>query len=179
MALRKTLVLVGLMGAGKSTVGKRLASQLGVGFVDSDDEIVAAAGQSIADMFAEFGEAYFRDGERKVVDRLLEGAPCVLATGGGAFMSDDIRALIAQKAVSVWINADLETLWQRVSGKPGRPLLQQENPKQVLNDLMEARYPTYALADYVVESKLGNPHDTVVDDIIEVLEKDKDRIWKP
>ncbi len=169
LKLDRTVVLVGLMGAGKSTVGRRLADALGVPFVDSDHEIETAANLSIPEIFERFGEQYFRDGESRVIARLLEGEPCILATGGGAFMSPDIRALIHERGLSVWIKADLETLWNRVKGKPGRPLLQQENAKEVLATLLEARYPVYAEADLTVESHAGALHEDVVADIIAAL----------
>ena len=165
----KTLVLVGLMGAGKSTVGRRLAERLGMPFIDSDDEIVAAADLTIPEIFDQFGEKYFRDGEERVIDRLLGNPPCVLSTGGGAFMSELTRNRIASKAMSVWLRVDLETLWERVSGKPGRPLLEKKNPKEILGKLLEARYPIYEQADIIVDSRLGNPHETVVNDIITAL----------
>lgn len=165
----KTLVLVGLMGAGKSTVGRRLADRLDMPFVDADDEIIAAAGLPIGEIFTKFGEQYFRDGEERVIERLLNGPPCVLSTGGGAFMSEKTRKSIQGRAISVWLRADLETLWGRVSGKAGRPLLQQKNPKAVLNELLLARNPVYATADVTVDSKSGNPHESVVDDIVAAL----------
>ncbi len=165
----KTLVLVGLMGAGKTTVGRRLADRLGMEFIDADDEIIAAAGLPISDIFTKFGEQYFREGEERVIERLLKGPPCVLSTGGGAFMSEKTRKAIQNRAISVWLQADLETLWARVMGKSGRPLLQQKNPKQVLNELLLARNPVYATADITVESIMVNPHETVVDDIVDAL----------
>ena len=171
--LTKTVVLVGLMGAGKSTVGRRLAEALGVGFVDSDDEIETAAGMKIPDIFERFGEDHFRDGENKVIARLLTDEPRVLATGGGAYMSDVNRAEIAAHGVSVWIKADLETLWERVQGKPGRPLLQRDDAKDVLSGLVNTRYPTYATADITVHSQHGQPHEKVVKSIISAL-KDRD-----
>ncbi len=171
LRLDRTVVLVGLMGAGKSTVGRRLADRLGVPFVDSDHEIETAANLSIPEIFERFGEQYFRDGESRVIARLLEGEPCILATGGGAFMSPEIRALILERGYSVWIKADLETLWNRVKGKPGRPLLQQENARDVLAALLEARYPVYAEADMTVESHAGALHEAVVADIVEALQK--------
>lgn len=157
------------MGAGKSTVGRRLADRLGMDFVDADDEIIAAADLPIAEIFSKYGEKYFREGEERVIERILNGPPCVLSTGGGAFMSDKTRDAITAKAISIWLKADLETLWGRVAGKAGRPLLQQENPKQVLNGLLLARDPVYATADITVESKMANPHEAVVDDIVASL----------
>jgi len=167
--LDKTLVLVGLMGCGKSSVGRRLANALGVGFVDTDDEIVAAAGMSIPEIFERFGEPGFRDGEAKVISRLLSEPPRVMATGGGAFMSPLVRAEVARVGTSVWLRADLETLWGRVAGKPGRPLLDQDNPKQVLADLMAARYPVYGTADIIVDTRADNSHEVVVKDILQKL----------
>lgn len=167
--LAKTVVLVGLMGAGKSTVGRRLADHLGVSFVDSDSEIETAADLTIPEIFERFGEQYFRDGERKVIARLLTDEPCVLATGGGAFLSEENRQLIGDEGVSVWIRADLETLWGRVKDKTSRPLLNGENPKQVLQELLEARYPVYGSAELVVDSIAGDPHEVVVDAIVEAL----------
>lgn len=164
--VNRTVVLVGLMGAGKSTVGRRLAERVNLPFIDSDDEIVKAADLTIPEIFERFGEQYFRDGERKVIARLLDGPPCILATGGGAFLSAEIRAMISDKGVSVWIKADLETLWDRVRDKPGRPLLQGADAKGVLTSLLEARYPVYGKADVVVESAKGHPHSAVVDAII-------------
>ncbi len=167
--LDKTLVLVGLMGCGKSSVGRRLAARLGVGFVDSDDEIAAAAGMSIPEVFERFGEPGFRDGEAKVISRLLRGPPRVLATGGGAFISPLVRAEVERVAISVWLRADLDTLWSRVAGKPGRPLLEAQNPRAVLKELMDARYPIYATADFVVDSHAENSHEVVVDGILKGL----------
>lgn len=164
--ISRTIVLVGLMGAGKSTVGRRLADRLGVEFVDSDDEIVKAANMPIPEIFSRFGEQYFRDGETRVIARLLSGKPCVLATGGGAYMSQANRDLIRDQGVSVWIKADLDTLWDRVRDKPGRPLLETEDPKATLKTLLDDRYPVYEQASVTVESARGNPHDAVVDEII-------------
>ncbi len=167
--IAKPLVLVGLMGCGKSSVGRRLAARLGVSFVDTDDEIVKAAGMSIPEIFSELGEVAFREGEIKVISRLLAGAPKVVATGGGAFISPLVRAEIERVGTSIWLRGNLETLWSRVEGKSGRPLLDAENPKQVLAGLMAARYPVYALADITVETHVNNSHDVVVDDIIKAL----------
>jgi len=167
--INKPIVLVGLMGCGKSSVGRRLAGALGVGFVDTDDEIVKAAGMSIPEIFSELGEAAFRNGEVKVISRLLAGAPKVMATGGGAFMSPLVRREIERVGTSVWLRGSLETLWGRVEGKPGRPLLEAENPKQVLAALMAARYPIYETADITVETKATNTHEVVVNDILNAL----------
>jgi len=168
--LDKTLVLVGLMGCGKSSVGRRLAQRLGVEFVDTDDEIAEAAGMSIPEIFERFGEKGFRDGEVKVISRLLSGRPNVMATGGGAFMSPLVRAEVERVGTSIWIRADLNTLWGRVRGKPGRPLLEAENPKQILSNLMDERYPIYGTADVIVESRAENGHETVVNDILKGLD---------
>ena len=169
--LNRTVVLVGLMGAGKSTVGRRLADRLGVRFVDSDTEIEAAADMTIPEIFKRFDEQYFRDGERRVIARLLNDEPCVLATGGGAFLSNKNRKMISDSGVSVWIKADLETLWERVKDKTSRPLLNGKDPKGVLTKLLDARYPIYETADIVVKSALGDPHEIVVNAIVEALDK--------
>lgn len=172
--ISKPIVLVGLMGCGKSSVGRRLAAQLGLEFVDTDDEIAKAAGMNIPEIFAELGEAAFRDGEIKVITRLLTGAPKVMATGGGAFISPLVRAEIERVATSIWLRGSLDTLWGRVEGKTGRPLLNTDNPKQVLASLMDARYPTYALADITVDTHADNTHEVVVDDIINALARTHD-----
>lgn len=153
-ALDRTLVLVGLMGAGKSSIGRRLAQRLGVDFLDADTEIETAAGRSIPEIFAELGEPAFRDGERRVIRRLLEDRrPHVLATGGGAFMAPDTRAVIREKGLSLWLKADLDTLYERVARRSNRPLLKTADPKETLRNLMEIRYPVYAEADIVVETR--------------------------
>ncbi len=167
--IEKTIALVGMMGVGKSTIGRRLAKALDARFVDSDDEIVRAAGQSIQEIFDRHGEEEFRRGERRVIERLLAGPPIVLATGGGAYIDDETRGLLKETARTVWLRADIETLWKRVSRRTTRPLLKQPNPKQVLTDLNEVRAPVYALADVVVESRDGPPGD-VVDAIRKALE---------
>lgn len=153
--LRRTVVLVGMMGAGKTAIGTQLAKRLGVPFVDSDAEIVRAANLDIPEIFSRYGEAFFRDKEAQVLKRLLVGRPQVLATGGGAFLAPDNRAEIAARAVSVWLKVDLELLWQRVRQKTTRPLLRTENPKATLAALIEARTPIYALADLTVEAQQG------------------------
>jgi shikimate kinase len=168
-ALRnRTIVLVGLMGAGKSSVGRRLAQTLGLPFFDADDEVERAAGRSIPDIFADLGEAAFRDGERRVIARLLDGPPHVMATGGGAFMNPETRALIARKAVSVWLKADVDVLVRRVGRKDGRPLLKGRDARQVLAALAEERNPVYAQADITIDSIEG-PHTATVQAIIEAL----------
>ncbi len=166
----RTIALVGMMGAGKTSVGRRLASALNRPFFDSDDEIEKAAGMSVASIFSVHGEPEFRRGEQRVLERLLAGPPHVLATGGGAFLNPEIRDLMRDKTVTVWINAELETLWKRVSRRSHRPLLQQPNPKQVLSDLLDERRPVYELADVVVASVDG-PHAITVDAILGALKK--------
>lgn len=168
LALDRPLVLIGMMGAGKSTIGKRLAEALHVDFADADSEIEAAAGRSIAEIFENYGEAHFRDGERRVIARLLENGPLVLATGGGAFMDSDTRAVIAEKAISLWLRADFEVLWARVSKRTHRPLLNTADPRQTLKDLMAARTPIYAQADITIES-VDTPKDDTVEACLTAL----------
>lgn len=165
----RSIILVGLMGAGKSTVGRRLAARLGLRFRDADNEIEAAAGMSIPDIFTTYGEAHFRDGERRVIDRLLHGKPMVLATGGGAYMDPATRETIAKCGVSVWLRADLDTLMRRVRKRSNRPLLQNADPEGTMQQLIDTRYPVYALADLCVESREG-PHEKVVEAIISALD---------
>ncbi len=167
--LKRTVALVGLMGAGKSSVGKRLASALGAPFRDADDEIERAAAMSISEIFARFGEPYFREGERRVIARMLSDPPHVLATGGGAFMDPDTRRLLAQRAVTVWLRVDLDTLAQRTARRDHRPLLQGGDPRAVLSALIDARYPVYAQADIVVDSR-DEPHGAMVDEILARLD---------
>jgi shikimate kinase len=150
--LAKTVVMVGMMGAGKTAVGTALARQLGVEFRDSDEEIIRAANRSIAEIFERDGEPFFRARESEVIARLLRGKPCVLSTGGGAFLSAGNRQLIHDIGVSVWLRADLELLWQRVRHKTTRPLLRTPNPRETLRTLYEARLPHYAEADLTVDS---------------------------
>jgi shikimate kinase len=164
----RSIVLVGLMGAGKSTVGRRLAQKLGLPFRDADNEIEAAAGMSIPDIFAIHGEAHFRDGERRVIARLLQEGPMVLATGGGAFMNEETRARIAENGISIWLRADLDVLMRRVRKRATRPLLQNPDPEGTMRQLMAKRHPVYALADLTVESHEA-PHDRVVAEIINCL----------
>lgn len=151
--LAKTVVLVGMMGAGKTAVGTALARQLGVDFRDSDEEIVRAANRTIAEIFERDGEPFFRARETEVIGRLLRGTPCVLSTGGGAFLSETNRALIHDVGVSVWLRADLDLLWQRVRHKTTRPLLRTPNPRETLRELYEKRQPFYAQADITVDSE--------------------------
>jgi shikimate kinase len=164
----RSLVLVGLMGCGKSSVGRRLADALSLKFVDADTEIETAAGQTIPEIFEYHGEAYFRDGERRVISRLLNAGPQVLATGGGAFMSEQTRAAIAERGVSIWLKAELAVLMRRVMRRDNRPLLKTADPEARMRDLMNARYPVYALADVTVESR-EVPHEEVVCHIIQSL----------
>lgn len=164
----RSIVLIGLMGCGKSSIGRRLAARLELPFVDADDEIERAAGRSIPDIFAEHGEAYFRDGERKVIQRLLGCGPQVLATGGGAFMNTDTRASIRQSGISIWLKADLPVLMRRVAKRDNRPLLKQKDPEAVMRQLMESRYPVYAEADLTVDSR-EVAHDIIVGEILRML----------
>lgn len=150
--LKKTVVLVGMMGAGKTAVGTALARLLGVPFLDSDEEIVKAASRSIAEIFERDGEPFFRARETEVLNRLLHGAPCVLSTGGGAFLSEGNRALIHAAGISVWLRADLDLLWHRVRHKTTRPLLRTSNPRETLKTLYDARQPAYAQADLTVDA---------------------------
>lgn len=161
-ALDRTIVLVGLMGAGKSCIGRRLAGRLGVPFVDADHEIEQAAGCTISEIFEKYGEPYFRDGERRVMRRLLHGTPSVLAAGGGAFMDPETRNVIRKHGLSIWLKADLDTLSQRTKGRSHRPLLNGIDPRDVLSRLIEARYPVYAQADITVETGNDNPTVTCV-----------------
>lgn len=164
----RTIVLVGLMGVGKSSVGRRLAAALDMPFRDADTEVENAAGRSIPEIFAELGEAAFRDGERRVIARLLEEPPHVLATGGGAFVNDETRSLINQHAISVWLKADVELLARRVGRKDNRPLLKNRDPVEVLTQLAEVRYPAYAQAHVHVETG-DTPHSVAVDAVISAL----------
>jgi shikimate kinase len=161
----KRVVLVGMMGAGKTTVGRRLAQRLGRRFVDSDDEIEKAANMSIEDIFAAHGEAEFRAGEARVIARILRENDIVLATGGGAFMSAETRELVRAGAVSVWLKADFEVLFARVSRRANRPLLKTADPRQSLKTLIEARYPIYAEADVTVTSR-DVPQDAVAAEVV-------------
>ncbi|HEY2178544.1 MAG TPA: shikimate kinase [Caulobacteraceae bacterium] len=164
----RTIVLVGLMGAGKSTVGRRLAQTLNMPFRDADAEIEAAAGRSVADIFGELGEPAFRDGERRVIARLLGEPPHVLATGGGAFVDDRTRAMINERAVSVWLKADVEVLARRVTRRGGRPLLVGKDPLEVLQAHALARYDRYGEAHITVETGEG-AHQVAVDAIVAAL----------
>jgi shikimate kinase len=165
---QRSVVLVGLMGCGKSAIGRRLAAKLGLPFVDADEEIEKAAGKSIEDIFADHGEPYFREGERKVLSRLLRSGPQVLATGGGAFMNEETRAAIAEHGISVWLRAELPLLVRRVGKRGNRPLLKGGDPEAVLQNLITTRYPVYAQADLTVESR-DVPHEVIVAEIAERL----------
>ncbi len=167
---RRSIVMVGLMGCGKSAIGRRLATRLDLPFVDADDEIEQAAGKTISDIFLEHGEAYFREGERKVISRLLEGEAKVLATGGGAFMNEQTREKIAETGISVWLKADLPVLMRRVARRTHRPLLAKGDPEETMRKLMEERHPVYEQADITIKS-CDIPHEVVVDDIVKRLLK--------
>lgn len=164
----RSVVLVGLMGAGKTTIGRRLAGRLGLPFRDADAEIEVAAGMPVSEIFARFGESAFRDGEKRVISRLLGGNRIVLATGGGAFMSAETRARIAEAGVSVWLKADHPTLMRRVRRRSHRPLLQTADPDETMRRLMADRHPVYALADLAVES-VETSHERVTEDVIAAL----------
>jgi shikimate kinase len=165
----RSIVLVGMMGVGKSSVGRRLAARLAIPFTDADSEIEKAAGMTIAEIFARHGEPYFRSGEARVIARLLEGGPQVLATGGGAFMNSDTRALIKLKGISIWLHAEFDVLLRRTSKRRGdRPLLHTDDPPETLRKLLAEREPTYALADLTVQSR-EVAHDAIVADLMTVL----------
>ena len=165
---RRSVVLVGMMGAGKSSIGRRLALRLGIPFVDADVEIEKAAGMSIPDIFASHGEPDFRAGEARVIARLLEGGPQVLATGGGAFMNADTRAAVGAKGISVWLKAEFDVLMRRIKRRHDRPLLKTDDPAATLRELIDVRYPVYGLADLIVQSR-EVPHDKIVDEIAGAL----------
>lgn len=164
----RSLVLIGLMGAGKSAIGRRLATRLDVPFLDADHEIEAAADKRIEEIFADEGEAYFRDREEKVIERLLTDGPLILATGGGAFMSPVTRTNIKEHGISLWLDAELDILMERVSRRSHRPLLQTEDPRAVMQALMDQRYPVYAEADIRILSR-DVLHEVIVEEIINAL----------
>lgn len=164
----RSIVMVGMPGCGKSALGKRLAPRLGLLFLDVDEEIEKAAGKSVKEIFADHGEASFRDGERKVIARLLASGPQVLATGGGALMTEETRANIRRSGVSIWVKADAALLVRRVSKRNSRPLFEGRDPEAVVKELMAVRHPLYAGADIIVESR-DVPHETIVEEIIEAL----------
>jgi shikimate kinase len=164
----RTIVMVGMMGAGKSSIGRRLAARLGMPFTDADTEIEQAANATIPEIFESHGEAYFRDGERRVIQRLLDGPPKVLATGGGAFINPETREAIARKAISVWLKADRDLLLARVKRRANRPLLKDGDPAEIIEKLIAERYPVYAEADIHIQSR-DVAHDVVIDDILAAL----------
>ena len=168
LAIDKSVVLVGMMGAGKTTVGKRLAPRLGLPFFDADEEIEQAAGTTVSDLFERHGEEAFRRGEAQVIARLLSGPSIVLATGGGAILRAETRALIKSKSVSIWLRADIATIFRRATLRPTRPLLRNEDPHGTLTRLLAAREALYAQADIVVDSCPG-PHDRTVDAMVAAL----------
>jgi shikimate kinase len=163
---RRSVVLVGMMGAGKSSVGRKLGARLGLPFVDADTKIEEAAGMSIPDIFETRGEAEFRSGEARVIARLLDGGPQVLATGGGAYMNADTRALVRTKAVSVWLKADFDVLMKRIKRRTDRPMLKTADPAATLKQLMDVRYPVYAEADITIESR-EVLHEIIVEEILD------------
>jgi shikimate kinase len=166
---RRSVVLVGMMGVGKSSIGRRLAARLGIPFIDADAEIEKAAGMSISDIFARHGEADFRSGEARVIARLLDGGPQVLATGGGAFMNEATRAKIKNRGVSIWLAAEFDVLLRRIAKRKNeRPMLQTEDPDETLRQLIALREPTYALADITVQSR-EVPHDAIVSEIVAAM----------
>jgi len=164
----RLVVLIGMMGAGKSTIGRRLAARLRLPFIDADAEIEAAAGMSIPEIFEAHGEPHFRDGEARVIARLLEGGPAVLATGGGSFMREETRRRIGDKAVSIWLKADAEVIMRRVRRRADRPLLQNADPEAAVIRLIGEREPIYQVADLTIASR-EVPHDKIVDECVEAL----------
>lgn len=173
--LSRHVTLVGLMGVGKTTIGRRLARRLGTAFADADEEVERAAGRSVKEIFADFGEPAFRDGERKVIARLLEdSAPMIIGLGGGAFINDETRALIKAQAISIWLKADLGVLVERVGRKPGaRPLLAQGDPAEIMARLERERSPIYAQADIVVDTSVGS-HEQSADQVLDALAQYQD-----
>ena len=168
MKLNRTVALVGMMGAGKTSIGRRLAARLAVPFRDADHEIEAAAGLAVAEIFERFGEPYFRDGERKVIARLLDDSPHILATGGGAFMDDATRAAMARSAFTIWLKAPVGLLLSRVKKRESRPLLKDGDMRATMERLLAVREPVYATADMILESA-DEPHGAAVERIITVL----------
>ena len=166
----RPVVLVGMMGVGKSTIGRKLAQVLGKGFADADEEIVEAAHMPIADIFDQFGEAYFRDGERRVIARLLDQDQCVIATGGGAFVQEDTRAMILEKGIAIWLDSDVDTLVERVGRNNKRPLLRGGNVREIVSRMKAERESAYALAPIHVMTNKG-PHSAAVERIMEGLDK--------
>ncbi len=166
---KRLIVLVGMMGAGKSTIGRRLAARLNLAFVDADTEIETAAGMTIPEIFELHGEPHFRDGEARVIARLLDGGPAVLATGGGSFMREETRRRIAEKAVSVWLKADPDIIMRRVKRRADRPLLQTPDPAATVDRLLREREPVYQHADITIASR-DVPHDKIVDECLDALQ---------
>jgi len=164
----RSIVIIGLMGAGKTTVGRRLAERLGLRFVDADAEIEKAAGQTIAEIFTQYGEPHFREGERKVIARLLGSGPQVLATGGGAYMNEETRKAVKERGISVWLKASLPLLMKRVRRRSHRPLLRADEPEAVMRELMDRRYPVYGEADINIETR-DVPHNIIVNDVLRAL----------
>ena len=167
--LLKTVVMVGMMGAGKTAVGRALAQRLGVAFLDSDAEIEVAANRTVPEIFERDGEAFFRDKETQIIERLLIDKRCILSTGGGAFLSEQNRKNISAQGISVWLNADLELLWNRVRSKDTRPLLRTDDPKATLKNLYDQRVPIYSLADLTVGSAPEYSIEDMVDQVIDAL----------
>lgn len=172
--LHKTVVLVGMMGAGKTAVGKALAAKLAVPFLDSDEEIVKAANMSIAEIFERDGEPFFRDKETQVISRLLTEERCILSTGGGAYLTERNRAIISEKGVAVWLNADLDLLWSRVRHKNTRPLLRTDNPYETLKSLYEARVPAYEKADLAVKGRADYSIEDMAEAVVNALKSQED-----
>jgi shikimate kinase len=165
---KRLIVLVGMMGAGKSTIGRRLAARLSLPFIDADTEIETAAGMTIPEIFEVHGEPHFRDGEARVIARLLENGPCVLATGGGSFMREETRRRIGEKAISIWLKADTDIIMRRVKRRADRPLLHTTDPEATVNRLLSEREPVYGRADVTIASR-DVPHDKIVDECIDAL----------
>lgn len=165
---RQSIILIGLMGAGKTTLGRRLAKHLDLPFKDADHEIEAAAGMDVAEFFATFGEDKFRDGEEKVISRLLDNGPQILATGGGAYMRQATRDNIKNKGISIWLRGDLELLMNRIALRQTRPLLQVDNPKEVMQKLIDERYPVYAAADITIDT-IDAPHNVMIEKLLEEM----------
>ena len=166
--LTRSLVFVGLMGVGKTAIGRRVAKTLAMPFVDADEEIEKAAGRPVCDIFEDYGEKAFRDGECKVIARLLSDGPIVLATGGGAFINEETRKIIKDRAISIWLKADLETMVKRTGRRDTRPLLKNGDPKQILANLMEQRYPIYGEADHTIDAN-GTSLDATVNKVLTAL----------
>ncbi|AKS45925.1 shikimate kinase [Octadecabacter temperatus] len=167
--LRRTVVLVGMMGSGKTAIGRELAYRLNVPYVDSDAEIEAAANATISEIFERSGEPFFRDREAEVIARLLQSEPCILSTGGGAYLAERNRAAISEQGVAVWLDAELELLWERVRHKDTRPLLRTADPKKTLSEIFEQRAPVYALADMRAEAKAEFSIYEMTDEVLQVL----------